>query len=112
MRVGVRSGWAESCFFSVSSRFADFHVRTCRSIFRFSFGFSLSAETATQSVFLMFCSMTMLDQLVSDSVDCNCTTSISSRQVLHDTAKLVSRRAARAVVRAISNCAGTSAPVE
>ncbi len=50
----VRSGRTESRFFSVSSRIADFYVRTCRSIFHFSSDFPLSAQTATQSVFLMF----------------------------------------------------------
>jgi hypothetical protein len=54
MRFGVGSGQAESRFFSVSSRFADFYVKTCRSIFRFSSDFPLSGQTATQSGFLMF----------------------------------------------------------
>ena len=51
MRFGVRRGRAESRSFSIISRFADYYVRTCRSIFRFSSDFPLSAQTATQSGF-------------------------------------------------------------
>ena len=54
MRFGLGSGRAESRYFSVGSRFADFYVRTCRSVFRFVSDFPLSGQTATQSGFLMF----------------------------------------------------------
>ena len=54
MRFGLGSGRAESRYFSVGSRFADFYVRTCRSVFRFLSDFPLSGQTATQSGFLMF----------------------------------------------------------